>query len=61
MVRLRASATGLRLRGGRSSCVIDDYTTSTRQRYRELACIVSGAGSTTVVVGAATPPPRWDR
>ena len=60
MVRLRASATGVPLRGGRSSCVIDDYTTSSRQRYRELACIVSGARSTTVIVGAA-PPPRWDR
>ena len=60
MVTLRASATGLRLRGGRGSCVIDDYTTSSRQRYRELACIVAGARSTTVVVGAA-PPSRWAR
>ncbi len=59
-VKLRASATGLRLRGSRGSCVIDDYETSSGQRYRELACIVAGARSTTVVVGAA-PPSRWNR
>lgn len=59
-VRLRASATGLRFRHGRGSCVIDDYATSTGQHYRELACIVAGARSTTVVVGAA-PPSRWHR
>ena len=59
-VNLRASATGLRLRGGRGSCVIDDYTTSSGQRYRELACIVAGTRATTVVVGAV-PPFRWNR
>lgn len=57
-VSLVASATGLRLGGGRGSCVIDDYATSNGQRYRELACIVAGARSTAVVVGAA-PPARW--
>ncbi len=59
-VNLRASATGLRFRGGRGSCVIDDYTTSSGQRYRELACIVAGARSTAVVLGAV-PPSRWNR
>jgi hypothetical protein len=59
-VSLRAAATGVPFRNGRGSCVIDDYTTSTQRRYRELACIVSGTRSTSVVVGAA-PPSRWHR
>ena len=57
-VELRASSTGLHFRDGRGSCVIDDYATSTGQRYRELACIVAGVRSTNVVVGAA-PPSLW--
>jgi len=59
-VTLVASATNLRFRGARGSCVIDDYRSSTGHSYRELACIVNGASATTVVVGAA-PPAQWPR
>jgi hypothetical protein len=57
-VRRVASATNLRFRRARGSCVIDTYTSSTGHRYREIACIVAGASATTVVVGAA-PPAQW--
>ena len=57
-VREIASATDLRFRNGRGSCVIDAYTSSTGEAYREIACIVAGEWATTVVVGAA-PPPAW--
>ncbi len=53
-VHLLASATGLRFRSGRGSCVIDAYSTSVTS-YREIACLVSGARASTVVVGAAQP------
>lgn len=56
-VRLEAAATGLRFRAGRGSCVIDSYSTS-RARFREIACIVAGARATTVVVATA-PAARW--
>jgi hypothetical protein len=55
-----ASATNLRFRAGHGSCVIDDYASSTGHSYREIACIVTGASATTVVVGAA-PPAQWPR
>jgi hypothetical protein len=55
-----ASATDLRFRGAQGSCVIDTYTSSTGQAYREIACIVAGARATTVVVGAS-PPAQWQR
>ena len=55
-----ASATNLRFRSARGSCVIDTYTSSTGHAYREIACIVAGANATTVVVGAA-PPAQWQR
>jgi hypothetical protein len=58
-VHLIASSTGLPFRGGHGSCVIDDYTTS-RATYREIACFVSGAGSSGVVVAAA-PLSSWDQ
>src|SRR3954447_12340871 len=58
-VRLNASATDLRFRTGRGSCVIDTYTTS-KATYREIACLVSGRGSTAVVVAAA-PSALWNR
>ena len=59
-VRLVASSTHLPFRsGGRGSCVIDDYAT-TKATYREIACLVSGAGSSAVVV-AATPTGLWAR
>jgi hypothetical protein len=47
-----AAAAGLRFRLGIGSCVIDHYATVSAH-YREIACIVRGARSTTVVVGAA--------
>jgi hypothetical protein len=53
-----ASATNLHFRNGRGSCVIDTYTSSTGHGYREIACIVTGASATTVIVGAA-PPEDW--
>jgi hypothetical protein len=49
-----AGRRGMRFRGGSGSCLIDDYTTATGARYRELACIVAGRRATTVVVGSAT-------
>jgi hypothetical protein len=56
-VRLIASAHGLRFRSGRGSCVIDSYRTS-RTRYREIACLVAGSRTTSVLVGAA-PSKTW--
>ena len=56
-VRLIASARGLRFRSGRGSCVIDSYRTS-RTRYREIACLVAGARTRSVIVGAA-PSKTW--
>ncbi len=55
-VRLIHAQNGIRLAAGRASCVIDDYTTS-RSRYRELACILvpTDAGRATVLVAAARP------
>ena len=56
-VHLIASSTGLRFQGGHGSCVIDQYATS-RATYREIACLVSGARSTAVIVAAA-PTSAW--
>jgi hypothetical protein len=56
-VRLIAQAHGLRFRSGRGSCVIDSYRTS-RTRYREIACLVAGKRTSSVVVGAA-PSKTW--
>ena len=56
-VRLIARAHGLRFRSGRGSCVIDSYRTS-RARYREIACFVAGARTSSVIVGAA-PSKNW--
>src|SRR6266550_73113 len=58
-VRLIASAHGLAFRSGRGTCVIDSYRTS-RARYREIACLVKGTRSSSVVVGAA-PSKAWAR
>jgi hypothetical protein len=55
--RLAASATDLRFRSGRGSCVIDSYTTS-KATYREIACFVAGPSSSAVVVAAA-PAELW--
>jgi hypothetical protein len=51
-LRVVASSTNLTFRSGRGSCVIDDYTTS-RARYREIACLVAGPTSSAVIVAAA--------
>jgi hypothetical protein len=56
-VRLIASARGLAFRSGRGSCVLDSYRTS-RARYREIACLVAGPRTSSVVVGAA-PSKTW--
>jgi hypothetical protein len=56
-VRLIASAHGLGFRSGRGSCVIDSYRTS-RTRYREIACLVAGTRTSSVLVGAA-PSKTW--
>ena len=58
-VRLIASSTNLNFRSGPGSCVIDDYTTS-KARYREIACLVEGPTSSAVIVAAA-PTALWDQ
>jgi hypothetical protein len=55
---LDAARGALHFRSGTGSCVIDDYATVSAH-YREIACIVRGARSTTVVVAAA-PPRDWN-
>jgi hypothetical protein len=56
--RRLASARDLHFRSATGSCVIDSYLTSSGNRYREIACLVAGRSSTTVIVAAA-PPSRW--
>jgi len=56
-VRLIASAHGLSFRSGHGTCVIDSYRTS-RARYREIACLVAGTRTSSVIVGAA-PSKTW--
>jgi hypothetical protein len=51
-VRLTASTGDAPFRSGRGSCVIDTYRTS-KAAYREIACLVSGPGSSAVLVAAA--------
>jgi hypothetical protein len=48
-VRLLAAIRDASFRSGRGACVIDSYTTS-KTTYREIACLVSGARSSAVVV-----------
>jgi hypothetical protein len=50
-----ASATGLRFLTGHGGCVKDSYRTSTGGHYIEIACLVVGARTDSVIVGAATP------
>jgi hypothetical protein len=56
--RRLAAARDLRFRSATGSCVIDSYLTTSGNRYREIACLVAGRSSTTVIVAAA-PPSRW--
>jgi hypothetical protein len=51
-VRLLAAASAAHFRSARGSCVIDAYTTSLTT-YEEIACLVSGPGSSNVLVAAA--------
>jgi hypothetical protein len=51
-VRLLAATSAAHFRSARGSCVIDAYTTSLAT-YQEIACLVSGRGSSNVVVAAA--------
>ena len=56
-----ASREGIVFPGGRGSCVIDDYASRVGSNpYRELACIVRGRSSASVVVAAASRP-EWPR
>jgi len=57
---LGASGEGLAFRGGTGSCVLDDYVTRIgAHHYREIACLVSGAAGSSVIV-AATLASDWD-
>jgi hypothetical protein len=58
-VHLLAATTDAHFRSGRGSCVIDAYTTSVAA-YQEIACLVSGPGSSNVVVAAA-PARLWQQ
>src|ERR1700729_2487721 len=58
-VRVLATTTTALFRSGRGACVIDNYTPS-KASYREIACLVSGPGSSAVVVAAA-PIALWDQ
>jgi hypothetical protein len=57
-VRRMAAGARLQFRDGRGTCVQDSYITATGGHYTELACLVAGRKSTSVVVGAA-PPRAW--
>jgi hypothetical protein len=54
-----AAAAGVKFRGGTGSCVIDDYVTRIgAHHYQEIACMVQGRTSASVIVAAA-PAARW--
>ena len=56
-----AHATHLAFRGGTGSCVIDDYFTRNKlRRFREIACLVVGRRTGSVIVAAA-PRANWSR
>lgn len=60
-VRKDAQSKIMAFRGGRGTCVIDDYITRVAQHpFREIACFVEGRHSASVVV-AASPPSQWLR
>ena len=47
-------AFGLPFRGGRGSCVLDDYRTRVKSHhYREIACFVQGRRHASVLIAAA--------
>jgi hypothetical protein len=54
-IHVHARGKGLRFRGGKGSCVIDDYVTEAKSHhFEEIACLVAGRTQTTVIVAAAT-------
>jgi hypothetical protein len=54
-----AAAQGLKFRGGTGSCLIDDYVTRIgAHHYDEMACLVQGRTSSSVIVAAA-PAAMW--
>jgi len=54
-----AAAQDVRFRGGTGSCVIDAYVTRIgAHRYQEIACLVQGRASASVIVAAA-PAATW--
>ena len=54
-----AAARGVQFRGGTGSCVIDDYLTQIgAHHYEEIACLVQGRTSASVIVAAA-PAATW--
>ena len=56
-----AAAAGVKFRGGTGSCVIDDYVTRIGgHHYQEVACLVQGHTSASVIVAAA-PAAEWAR
>jgi hypothetical protein len=57
--QLLAAARGIRFRGGTGSCVIDTYLTRIGgHHFTEIACLVQGRTSASVIVAAA-PAARW--
>jgi hypothetical protein len=59
--RLLAASRGLRFAGATGSCVLDTYVTKIKaHHYTELACLVQGHGSASVIVAAA-PAADWSR
>jgi hypothetical protein len=57
--RLLAAAGGIRFRGGTGACVIDTYLTRIGgHHFTEIACLVRGRTSASVIVAAA-PATRW--
>ena len=59
--RQDAAAAGVTFRGGTGSCLIDDYVTRIGgHHYQEIACLVQGRTSTSVIVAAA-PAAGWAR
>jgi hypothetical protein len=54
-----AAAEGVKFRGGTGSCIIDDYITRTGgHHYQEIACLVQGRTSASVII-AASPVTMW--
>ena len=48
-----AASAILLFRGGQGRCVVDDYTTKIHNNhYREIACFVRGARTSSVVIAA---------